>query len=83
MADPPAAWNTPLGTIRQGMRVLAPDGSVLGTVAGMEGEELLLDPLTPGEAPAFVTLTLVDGVGAEGVLLSGRGDATFGLGAEP
>lgn len=83
MTDPQAAWNTPSGTIRRGMKVIAPDGHVLGTVAGVEGEELLLEPDAPGGEPAFVTLSLVDGVGTEGVLLSGRGDATFGLGAEP
>lgn len=77
------AWSTPFGTIRKGMKVLEPDGTCIGIVDTLEGEEL---GLTSGEAGAegnFIALTQIDGVGPEGVLLSGRGDATFGLGAEP
>ena len=76
------AWSTPEGTIRRGMPVIAPDGTVIGTVAGVEGEELLLEGAS-GEQQEFVALSQVDGVGEQGVLLSGRGDATFGLGAQP
>jgi hypothetical protein len=32
---------------------------------------------------SFVALTQIDGVSADSVLLENRGDATFGLGAEP
>lgn len=75
------AWTTASGTIRKGMKVLAPDGTCLGTVTGIEGEEILL--AGGGEEGAFVALSQVDGVSEDAVLLSPRGDATFGLGAQP
>ncbi|MCJ2179332.1 DUF2171 domain-containing protein [Novosphingobium album (ex Hu et al. 2023)] len=70
-------WTTVAGTIRKGMKVIAADGSCLGTVASVEHGEVLF------EGGDVIPLTLVDGVGEEGVLLQGRGDATFGLGAQP
>ncbi|PNU02779.1 DUF2171 domain-containing protein [Novosphingobium guangzhouense] len=72
-------WTTQQGTIRKGMRVIAPDGSCVGTVATLDGDELMLE----GGAHEFVAITQVDGVSADSVLLSDRGDATFGLGATP
>ncbi len=49
----------------------------------MEGGEILLED-EPGEpAHAEIPLTLVDGVSQDAVLLQPRGDATFGLGAQP
>lgn len=79
----PPAWHTAMGTIRQGMKVFAADGTCLGTVQAVEGEEVLLSTIDPEDAGAFITLTQIGGVGPDGVLLSGRGDETFGLGAEP
>jgi len=76
-------WATASGTIRKGMQVLAPDGTLLGTVGGLDGEELLLAEHGPGERTSFVAVTQIDGVSEDAVLLSGRGDATFGLGAQP
>lgn len=77
------AWATASGTIRKGMKVVGPDGSLLGTVDGLDGEELLLAECEPGERPSFVAVTQIDGISDDTVLLSGRGDATFGLGAQP
>jgi len=73
------AWQTDSGIIRKGMAVIAPDGTSLGTVERIDGEEILL----AGERGAFVALTQVDGVTEDAVLLDSRGDATFGLGAQP
>ena len=70
-------WTTVAGTIRKGMKVIAPDGTSLGLVAAVRGGDVLFEG---GDA---IPLTLVDGVGEEGVLLQGRGDTTFGLGAQP
>ncbi|MCJ2188078.1 DUF2171 domain-containing protein [Novosphingobium beihaiensis] len=70
-------WTTVVGTIRKGMNVIAPDGSSIGLVAGVHGGEVLF------EGGDSIPLTLVDGVGEEGVLLQRRGDETFGLGAQP
>ncbi|WP_067734307.1 DUF2171 domain-containing protein [Novosphingobium naphthalenivorans] len=70
-------WTTVVGTIRKGMAVIAPDGSSLGLVAAVKGGEILF------EGGDSIPLTLVDGVSEEGVLLQRRGDATFGLGAQP
>lgn len=72
-------WPTPAGFVRRGMRVIAPGGEDLGRVVGVEGEELLLD----GGNAEFVAVSQIDGVSKDTVLLSGRGDATFGLGAQP
>ncbi|GLK46168.1 MULTISPECIES: DUF2171 domain-containing protein [Novosphingobium] len=79
MTTPDIAWTTQQGTIRKGMKVIAADGSFVGTVAALEGEELMLE----GGSHEFVAITQVDGVSADAVLLSDRGDATFGLGATP
>lgn len=81
--DPETSWATASGTIRKGMTVLGPDGAVLGTVEGLDGEELLLAGHGPGEPASFVAVTQIDGVNGNTVLLSERGDATFGLGAQP
>ncbi|HUD27338.1 MAG TPA: DUF2171 domain-containing protein [Novosphingobium sp.] len=80
--DDETAWTTESGTIRKGMKVIAPDGTVLGIVAGVEGEEVLLAEHA-GEHRPFVAISQIDGVNEDSVLLSDRGDATFGLGAEP
>ncbi|HKR91571.1 DUF2171 domain-containing protein [Novosphingobium sp.] len=79
----PPAWHTPAGTIRQGMKVFAADGTCVGTVRAVDGEEVLLSGADPADQTAFIAVSQIDGVGPDGVLLSGRGDATFGLGAEP
>ncbi|MGE4306817.1 MAG: DUF2171 domain-containing protein [Novosphingobium sp.] len=78
--DGETAWTTVVGTIRKGMKVIDPDGACLGHVASVKGDEVMLDG---DEGKDFISLTQVDGVGEEGVLLQGRGDATFGLGAQP
>jgi hypothetical protein len=77
------AWTTVVGTIRKGMRILNADGSCIGRVASLVGDEIMLETEDGSEEPEFVTLTQVDGVDETSVLLSGRGDATFGLGGEP
>ncbi|MFC0205606.1 DUF2171 domain-containing protein [Novosphingobium soli] len=77
--DDENAWATASGTIRRGMKVLDPAGVCLGTVDRVEGEEILLE----GPSGGFIAVSQVDGVTGEAVLLSFRGDATFGLGAEP
>ncbi|AIT80597.1 DUF2171 domain-containing protein [Novosphingobium pentaromativorans] len=77
------AWTTVAGTIRKGMRVLNPDGSCIGIVSGMKGEEIFLDGTPDDQEHDFIVITQVDGVDETSVLLSGRGDATFGLGGTP
>lgn len=77
------AWTTVVGTIRKGMRVIDADGVCIGRVASLAHDEIMLEPLGDGRDAEFVALTQVDGVDETSVLLSGRGDATFGLGGEP
>lgn len=77
------SWVTDSGTIRRGMKVIGPDGTVLGTVSGVEGEEVLLAEHAAGERDSFIAVTQIDGVTDDAVLLQSRGDATFGLGAQP
>lgn len=76
-------WTTAVGTIRKGMRVIGAEGACIGAVASLEGDEIILEPEGEVGEPEFVTLTQVDGVDESRVYLSGGGDATFGLGAEP
>lgn len=78
-ADAPCRWVTPQGTIRAGMKVLAPDGTCIGTVSTLQGEELMLE----GGAHTFVAMTQIAGIDDDAVLLSERGDDSFGLGAQP
>lgn len=81
--DDETAWATASGTIRKGMKVLAPDGTLLGTVERLRGEEVILAEHGPDERASFIAVTQIDGVSDDTVLLSDRGDATFGVGAEP
>lgn len=77
------AWYSPAGMIRKGMPVIAPDGTRVGIVARVEKGEIVLDGLDEHGQETFVSITQVDGVSDEGVLLEARGDETFGLGAQP
>lgn len=70
-------WPTEVGTIRRGMPVVGTDGETIGTVARVADGEIELD------GGGLVPLTLVDGASEDAVLLQPRGDATFGLGAQP
>lgn len=74
-----STWWTPEGTIRKGMKVFDADGTCLGAIAGVTGEEVFLEG-GPGE---FIVISQIDGVSEDAVLLAPRGDATFGLGAQP
>jgi len=76
-AAPP--WPTAWGAIHKGMTVIAADGYPVGTVDHVEGQEVILE----GEGSSFVALSEINGVDGNRILLSPRGDATFGLGAEP
>lgn len=79
MDDVQGSWGTQAGTIRKGMAVIDSDGSFLGLVANVQGEEVILDePDHP-----FIALTQIDGIEDDRIVLSPRGDATFGLGAQP
>lgn len=73
------AWSTESGIVRKGMTVIDADGTVLGTVDHVDGEEVILE----GEGSSFVATTQIDGVDGERILLCPRGDETFGLGAQP
>lgn len=80
MATPsPDCWHTRQGTIRKGMKVLLADGTCVGTVSTLEGDELMLE----SGSHDFVSTTQIDGIDNDAVLLADRGDATFGLGAQP
>ena len=78
--DPSApSWPTACGAIRKGMTVIAADGYPVGTVDHVDGQEIILE----GDGSSFVAVSEINGVDGDRVLLSPRGDATFGLGAEP
>ncbi|QDK33887.1 DUF2171 domain-containing protein [Sphingomonas sp. IC081] len=77
--DAETSWHTGSGFVRRGMTVIDSDGAVLGVVDRVEGQEVLL-----AEAGhPFVTVSEIDGIDGDRILLAPRGDATFGLGAEP
>ncbi|WP_313441111.1 DUF2171 domain-containing protein [Novosphingobium sp.] len=85
MASPSAfdsaqtSWPTESGVVKKGMTVIAADGGVIGVVDHVDGQEVILE----GEGASFVAVSEIDGVDGDRILLSPRGDATFGLGAEP
>jgi hypothetical protein len=65
--------------IRQGMEVVSSEGSHVGTVAGIEGDEILLTPEGSDEgSQQFVPLSLIEGIDGERVLMRARGDNVFG-----
>ena len=82
--DSAGRYRTFAGTITQGMDVIAPDGHFLGRVDRVEGDHIVLVPTTESGSEAFfVPLSLIDGIAQDQILLAGRGDGTFGLGAQP
>ncbi|MBT0667881.1 DUF2171 domain-containing protein [Novosphingobium profundi] len=72
-------WTTVVGTIRKGMNVIDAEGTCLGQVESMKGEEIML---AGDGGHGFIELSQVDGVGEQGLLLSDRGDAMFGMAGE-
>lgn len=81
--DSKDSWQTPFGAIHKGMKVVDDAGNIVGTVEGLDGDELLLAEHANGKQPSFVSTTMVGGIDGETVILATRGDASFGLGAEP
>jgi hypothetical protein len=77
-------YQTFAGTICEGMEVIAGDGSSLGHVASVEGSNIrLVNSDGPDGGDFSLPLSLIDGISEGKVLLAGRGDASFGLGAQP
>jgi len=77
--DNQTVWPTGSGFVRKGMTVIGPEGNVLGVVDRVDGQEVLL-----AEAGhPFIAVSEIDGIDGDRILLSPRGDATFGLGATP
>ena len=69
-------WTTSLGTIHKDMKVIDAEGTCLGRVSEVKGDEVML---AGDGGHSFIALSQIDGVGEEGVLLSDRGDITFGM----
>jgi len=78
------SFRTFAGTIDEHMQVIDVDGKVLGTVADVRGDQIMLETPDP-ETKELESLpvSLIDGIDKNAVLLAGRGDASFGLGAQP
>lgn len=78
-----AEFETASGTVRAGMTVVDSYGHALGTVSSVDGERLRLASSDPhDDGVAFLPVSLIDGIDGDRVLLSGRGDASFGLPGE-
>lgn len=78
-----AEFATSAGTLRQGMQVVDSYGHTIGVVAGVDGERMRLSSTDPhDDGTAFLPVGLIDGIDGNRVLLSGRGDASFGMSAE-
>jgi hypothetical protein len=60
--------------IRAHMLVMSADGTYLGVVEGIEGDEIRLDG-----AHRLLPLSLVSGVDGERVIMRSRGDNAFGM----
>lgn len=72
-----------VGAIRREMTVVESDGSFVGIVEAVEGDRIRLKSTGSESDDRYLPITLVDGVDDERVILSRRGDAYFGLGAQP
>lgn len=65
--------------IRAGMEVVSDEGSYIGTVAGVEGDEILLArEASSGEGREYVPLSLVAAVDGNRIITRARGDNSFG-----
>ena len=65
--------------IREGMEVVSDEGAHVGTVAGIEGDEILLGREASSAATQeFVPLSLVAAVEGNRVIMRARGDNSFG-----
>ena len=80
--NPPERFQTFAGTIVAGMKVISGDDQVIGTVETVRDNQIVLAS-EDGGGEMSVPLGLIDGIGEGRVLLSGRGDSSFGLGATP
>lgn len=82
--DPSQVFGCSAGRIVKGMAVVDANDRLLGYVESVEGELIRLFEGASGHAPGgSVPLSLIDGIFDGRVLLAGRGDSTFGLGAQP
>lgn len=78
-----AQFVTSAGTLREGMSVVDSYGHALGILASVDGERLRLSSTDPhDDGVAFLPVSLIDGIDGNRVLLSGRGDASFGMSGE-
>jgi hypothetical protein len=64
--------------IRRDMLVMSAEGTFLGTVQGIEGDEIRLSPGGDAEH-TLLPLSLVDGVDDNRVIMRSRGDNAFGM----
>jgi hypothetical protein len=64
--------------IKRDMLVMSAEGTFLGTVQGIEGDEIRLSPGGDAEH-TLLPLSLVDGVDDNRVVMRGRGDNAFGM----
>jgi hypothetical protein len=64
--------------IRAQMLVISAEGTYLGTVEGIEGDEIRLGD-APDGAHRLLPLSLVAGVDGERVMMRDRGDNVFGM----
>ncbi len=77
------SYRTFAGTICRGMDVLDANDRIIGQVARVESDHIVLVPTSETDrGEFFVPLSLIDGIHGDQVLLAGRGDASFGLGAQ-
>lgn len=80
----PQRFQTFAGTIEEGMDVIGADGESLGRVSQVKGDQIILAPADDSLGVAyFLPLSLIDGIHGSRILLAGRGDGSFGLGAQP
>ncbi len=64
--------------ITPGMLVMSAEGTFVGTVQGIEGDEIRLSPGGDAEH-TLLPLSLVDGVDDNRVIMRSRGDNAFGM----
>lgn len=81
--SPVRKFQTFAGTICEGMKVVSATDEEIGTVETVRGGQIVLKGGDGKGGELSVPLGMIDGIGEGRVLLSDRGDASFGLGAAP
>ena len=76
-------YRTFAGTICKGMEVVDAGEHLIGHVDSIEGDRIRLALADGAPSDDFLPFSLIAGISKTRISLAARGDASFGLGAQP